>query len=111
MHCVQRYLFAFPRIFRSKSSDTALFFVSFIQMFYNTDAIDYFFMGLGTIGSLIVGISFPTLDLLFGRLLNSLNEPSGFVDKINQLCLYLVFIAIANILGGFLQVFNCAKFL
>lgn len=73
-------------------------------MFSNADAIDYCFMALGTLGSLIVGISFPTMDLLFGRLLNSLNESSGFVDQINELCLYLVYIAIANILGGYLQV-------
>ena len=61
-------------------------------------------MILGTIGSLIVGISFPAMDLLFGRILNSLNGDSDLVAQVNVLCLYLVYIAIANIVGGYVQV-------
>ncbi len=73
-------------------------------MFSNAEGLDYFFMVLGTIGSLIVGISFPAMDLLFGRILNSLNGDSDLVSQVNELCLYLVYIAIANIVGGYVQV-------
>ncbi len=61
-------------------------------------------MASGTLGSLIVGISFPAMDLLFGRILNSLNESSDFVEQVNTLCLYLLIIAAFNIVAGFLQV-------
>jgi len=74
-------------------------------MFSNADAIDYSYMAAGTIGSLIVGVSFPAMDYLFGQILNSLNdEGADIVKQVNRLCLYLVYIAIANIVGGFVQV-------
>eukprot|EP01032_Pedospumella_encystans_P033036 gene33036-37319_t len=76
------------------------------EMFSNAEGMDYFFMILGTIGSLIVGISFPAMDLLFGRILNSLNGDSDLVAQVNVLCLYLVYIAIANIVGGYVQVYG-----
>ena len=74
-------------------------------MFSNADAIDYSYMAAGTIGSLIVGVSFPAMDYLFGQILNSLNdEGADIVKQVNRLCLYLVYIAIGNIVGGFVQV-------
>lgn len=75
-----------------------------MQMFSNADSVDCALMLSGALGSLVVGISFPAMDLLFGRILNSLNSTSDFVEDINTLCLYLLIIAAFNIIGGYLQV-------
>ena len=61
-------------------------------------------MAVGTVSSFIVGVSNPAMDLLFGRILNTLNESSNFVEEINQLSLYLVIIAGFNFVAGYLQV-------
>jgi len=73
-------------------------------MFSNVDKIDVGLMALGSLGSLIVGLSFPAMDLFFGRILNSLNSNSDFVEDINTLCSYLLIIAAFNIVAGYLQV-------
>ena len=83
------------------------FFLPF-KMFSNVDRIDLGLMFLGSLGSLIVGLSFPAMDLFFGRILNSLNSNSDFVEDINTLCSYLVIIAAFNIVAGYLQVSNCS---
>ena len=61
-------------------------------------------MAAGSFGSLIVGLSFPAMNIVYGRVRNALNEPSGFVGEINTLCVYLIYISVATIIGGFLQV-------
>lgn len=85
------------------------FVVTILQVFSNADAIDYSVMVIGTLGSMVVGISNPAMDLLFGRILNSLNESSDFVDEVNTLCFYLAIIAAFNSIAGFVQV--CAMIL
>jgi len=44
------------------------------------------------------------MNIVYGRVRNALNEPSGFVEEINTLCVYLIYISVATIIGGFLQV-------
>lgn len=62
-------------------------------------------MCFGTIGGIEIGVSIPFCNLVVGELLDKLNDGTdNFVEKINFLCLIMVYIAIANQICGFLQV-------
>lgn len=63
-------------------------------------------MFLGVLGGLISGVSIPIFNVLFGRILDTLNkDPNGFDDAIAFLCISFIVVAAANILSGFLQVY------
>ena len=61
-------------------------------------------MTVGILGGVITGVSLPAFNVLFGRLLDSVNETSGFTDTVNQLCLIMLIVACFNLLSGFMQV-------
>lgn len=62
-------------------------------------------MFFGIIGGIEIGISIPLCNLVVGQLLDKLNDGTdNFVEKVNFLCLVMVYIAIANQICGFLQV-------
>lgn len=62
-------------------------------------------MVLGTIGGVLTGVSMPAFVVLFGRIINALNEDvSSFTDKVAELCIALVVVAGINVFSGFLQV-------
>ena len=60
---------------------------------------------MGTIGGIVTGLSLPALNVLFGRMINALNNPSNnYSDAVAELCIQFVVIAGANIFSGFAQV-------
>lgn len=62
-------------------------------------------MALGTAGGLATGVSLPIFNVIFGQLLDKLNESgSNFTDNINRLCVIFVYIAIGGLFAGFFQV-------
>lgn len=78
---------------------------SFVQTFKHATEFDWLLMVLGTIGAIVTGLSIPTFNVLFGEIIDELNEdPDGFTDEINRLCILFVIIAAINLLSGFLQV-------
>ncbi len=71
------------------------------------EPIDYAAMFLGALGGIIVGASFPAFNVLFGQMLDQLNEdPSSFGKGIERISLLLVYLAIINIFAGFMQVYG-----
>lgn len=63
-------------------------------------------MFLGTFGAIITGVSIPLFNVLFGEIIDSLNDdPNGFTDEINKLCIAFLVIAMANLFTGFFQVY------
>jgi hypothetical protein len=76
-------------------------------VFSNADWYDTVLMILGTLGGAAVGVSLPLFNVLFGQILDKLNGDSGsFAEKINTLCLIMVYVAIGNLFAGFAQVIN-----
>lgn len=74
-------------------------------MFSNAEPYDWLLMALGTAGGLATGVSLPIFNVIFGQLLDKLNESgSNFTDSINRLCLIFVYIAIGGLIAGFFQV-------
>jgi ATP-binding cassette subfamily B (MDR/TAP) protein 1 len=69
------------------------------------DGYDYFCMFMGTVGGIIVGVSIPAFLVLFGEALDGLNETTNLQKQINEICVYFVYIGVANIFGGFAQVY------
>ena len=50
-----------------------------------------------------VGVSIPIFNVLFGKMLDNLNDPgASFQGTINDLCLIFVYIGLGNILSGYL---------
>jgi hypothetical protein len=74
-------------------------------MFSNADAFDYLLMVLGTLGGIATGLAFPAFNILFGRMINTLNGGDvNFADAVAQLCISFVVIAVINLFSGFFQV-------
>ncbi len=74
-------------------------------MLSNADGTDYFFMGLGTFGALVTGISLPIFNVMLGKMLNELNDsPYSFENAIAKICIIFVILAAINLFSGFLQV-------
>ena len=48
--------------------------VHYMQIFSNATTLDYLYMVTGSFGSIITGLSLPVMNVLFGRILDSLNE-------------------------------------
>ncbi|XP_048333059.2 ABC transporter B family member 9 [Ziziphus jujuba] len=80
--------------------------VSFYKLFSFADRLDVVLMVVGTISAIGNGMSQPLLLLIFGRLINSFgtSNSSDIIDKVSQLCLNLVYLAIGTGIAAFLQV-------
>lgn len=60
--------------------------VSLFELFSAAEPIDILFMTLGVIGGIITGLSLPFFNVLFGRILDKLNQnPSKFLS-LNNCC-------------------------
>ena len=79
---------------------------SLSQLFSQAETIDAVYMVLGSIGSMVTGVSLPIFNILFGQMLDSLNKKgvSGYQDAVNQVCISFVIVAAANVVAGAMQV-------
>jgi hypothetical protein len=74
-------------------------------MFGVADAFDVALMAIGSCGSLVIGLSNPAFNVLFGEMIDTLSRGSmTFTELVAQLCIVLVIIACVNVFAGFLQV-------
>ena len=79
---------------------------SLSDLYKYAEPIDYAAMATGAIGGMVTGFSFPTFNVLFGRMLDKLNDdPSSFGEGVERIAIYLVYLSIINIFSGFLQVY------
>ena len=80
---------------------------TFSQLFSQADSLDILYMVLGTLGSIITGVSLPIFNVLFGQMLDSLNKKGvdGYQDAVNQVCVSFVIVACANVVSGVMQVY------
>ena len=80
---------------------------SMSQLFSQAETIDIVYMVLGSIGSMITGVSLPIFNILFGQMLDSLNKKGvgGYQDAVNQVCISFVIVAAANVVAGAMQVY------
>lgn len=77
------------------------------EIFSFADATDRLLMALGAVGVLGAGAAQPVQILLFGDVLNVLNpseDANGMMDPISHVALNFVYVGLAVIVGGFLQV-------
>jgi ATP-binding cassette subfamily B (MDR/TAP) protein 1 len=79
---------------------------SLSQVFGMAEPYDIFLMVMGTAGGLGTGTAMPVFNVLFGKMLDNLNgSGTSFQDQINKLCIIFIYIAVASLLAGFLQVY------
>ena len=78
---------------------------SLLDTFQCATPADVMLMILGTLGGIVTGGSLPIFNVLFGELLDELNEdPATFRSAVEDLCMLLVIIAAINLVSSFLQV-------
>jgi len=80
---------------------------SLSQLFSQAEPIDILYMVLGSVGSMVTGVSLPIFNILFGQMLDSLNKKGvgGYQDAVNQVCISFVIVAAANVVAGAMQVY------
>lgn len=90
-----------PKDTDKKSDATA----SLSEVFMNAEPFDYLLMSLGILGGAVTGLSLPAMNIVFGRLLNTINGTvESLTEGIAKLCVIIVVIAGMNVFSGFLQV-------
>lgn len=78
---------------------------TFSELFENAEPYDYFLMFMGTLGGFGTGLSLPFFNVIFGKMLDALNDkPGSFSERINGIALIFVWVAIGNLFTGALQV-------
>ncbi|KAF1317727.1 Multidrug resistance protein abc superfamily, partial [Globisporangium splendens] len=83
--------------------------VPLLELFTYADKTDKLLMAVGTVGGLAAGLSQPIQIVLFGDILNSFNPTKPLTademqNTINKVALNFVFVGIAVIVAGFIQV-------
>jgi ATP-binding cassette, subfamily B (MDR/TAP), member 1 len=77
---------------------------SFRELFREADAMDYALMFIGTIGALGTGASLPVFCILFGRMLDKLNDGGSIQESVNSVVILFIIVACGNIVVSFVQV-------
>jgi len=76
-----------------------------MELFSTANNTDYLMMFVGTIGGLITGLSLPYFNILFGQMLDELNEdPQNFDKQIEYIAMQFIGVAAFNIVSGIWQV-------
>ncbi|KAK7382620.1 hypothetical protein VNO80_01564 [Phaseolus coccineus] len=81
--------------------------VAFRKLFAFADCADIVLMVVGSVGAIGNGLGFPLMTLLFGEIIDvfgaNQNSP-GIVEKVSQVSLKFVYLAVGSGLAAFLQV-------
>jgi ATP-binding cassette, subfamily B (MDR/TAP), member 1 len=74
------------------------------ELFREADAMDYALMFIGTIGAIGTGASLPVFCILFGRMLDKLNDGGSIQEAVNGVVILFIIVACGNIVVSFVQV-------
>lgn len=78
---------------------------SLSELFSTADSLDITLMCVGSVAAIITGVSFPTINILFGQMINALNGDSNdFAAQIEKLALYFLYVSLANLFSCAVQV-------
>ncbi len=82
--------------------------VGFASLFRFADCCDFFLIILGCVGAIGVGGALPAFSLLFGDLINDINQPDAEVaaNGIENIALIFLWVGLGMFGGGFLRVFG-----
>ena len=79
---------------------------TFAELFSTAEVYDYFLMFFGVLGGFGTGLSLPFFNVIFGKMLDQLNnKPDSFESGIQKIALIFVWVALGNVLTGLLQVY------
>ena len=77
---------------------------SFFELFHEADTMDVALMVVGTIGAAGTGASLPAFCILFGEMLDKLNNGGSIQGAVNSIVIDFIIVACANIFVSFIQV-------
>lgn len=77
---------------------------SMCELFHEADTIDCALMFMGSIGALGTGASLPVFCILFGQVLDKLNDGSSIQESVNSVVILFIIVACCNIVVSFVQV-------
>eukprot|EP01039_Chlorochromonas_danica_P009083 gene9083-10025_t len=90
---------------RSAEEEEKVKVASFVEILSNADRWDCILMLVGTAGGIITGAIIPTMNVLFGKIMDDLNGDSSDIrKKIASLCVTLVVVAAVNFFSAMAQV-------
>jgi ABC-type multidrug transport system fused ATPase/permease subunit len=79
--------------------------------FYFASASDYIYAIFGSLGAFLVGCSIPIFNVIFGRMLDNLNDGLGQLQhSVNQVAMIFAIMAGGALIIGTLQVFCWSTF-
>lgn len=75
------------------------------DLFQFTTKVDVLYMTVGGIGAMITGLSIPSFNILFGEILDQLNDDgSNLQEGVNQVAMIFAIFAVVNFFTGIAQV-------
>lgn len=75
------------------------------DVFQFTTSVDVVYMTVGGIGAIITGLSIPTFNILFGEILDELNDDgSNLQEGVNKVAMIFAIFAAGNLFTGMAQV-------
>ena len=77
---------------------------SFLELFSEADTFDVILMIMGTLGSMGTGASLPTICILFGQVLDKLNNGGSIQLSVNKIVILFIIVGCCNIAVSFVQV-------
>jgi len=76
------------------------------DLFQFTTKVDVLYMTVGGIGAMITGLSIPSFNILFGEILDQLNDDgSNLQEGVNQVAMIFAIFAVVNFFTGIAQVY------
>lgn len=78
---------------------------SYLDLFRYANSTDRIAISIALLAAIVNGAIVPMFSILFGRLLNVIGDPgSDLSAEINKVVLYLVYIGLAGLLGGWAEI-------
>jgi hypothetical protein len=66
-------------------------------MILSIDSFDKALMLFGTIGAISEGVVMPAFSLIFGQILDALNDPGvNFMERVDQITVYFVYAGLGS---------------
>lgn len=77
---------------------------TFFELFGEADFYDCCLIALGTIGAMGTGAALPVFCILFGQVLDKLNDGGDLQEAVNKVVILFIILACGNLVVSFVQV-------
>jgi ATP-binding cassette subfamily B (MDR/TAP) protein 1 len=80
--------------------------VSLALLFSTADYLDWFYMIIGSLCAIISGFSYPSFNIFFGKMMNTINGSQGsFQEEVDRISVDFLILSIINFVSAYVQVY------